>query len=123
MSTVEPIGPTALEQNLGVTAQEAQIIADALEPIEKFGSAASGVGSALQDAPGAGPRLVGVMLENMATAIQFTTLNMQTFTRAVEFYVETQTKGLQEVFPPPSEVKRQVDADLEPLVEALFPGE
>jgi hypothetical protein len=120
MATVEPPDPTLLEQRLGITSAEARIIAEAMGPIQKIASAGDGIGSALQESPGAGPRFVGVMLQNMATTIRFTALNLETFATAVEFYIEAQTEGLQELFPPPGEVYKQVNDDLKPLADALY---
>lgn len=120
MVTTNGPSPAELEQQLGITAQEAQIVADAMTPVQKLAGAGSGIGSALDNAPGAGPRLVGAMLENIAMHVELTASNVETLARALDFYIQAHGEGVRETFPPPHALMQQVSEDVEPLVEALF---
>lgn len=119
MSVSEEPGPEDLEELFGLTPQEAQSIADALGPVQRFAEAAAGVGAAMEDAPGAGPKLVGVSVQNVATQVELVSSSAETVARAIEFYIRAQQYGTRELFPPPSEVGRQLSTDFEPLVELL----
>lgn len=122
MSATEPASPDDLVEVFGITATEAQAIADAFAPVSSVSGAVAGVGSAMEDAPGSGPRLVGVSVQNVATQVELFTSSVEVLARAIEFYVESQQSGVAEAFPPPHEVAGQFRRDLEPLREAAFGG-
>lgn len=119
MSASGPPTPDEIAEATGIDPMEAQAIADSMEPLQNLTGVGGSVGSALSDAPGAGPRLVGVMLESMAQQVNLASTSAEAVARAVEFYIEAQTGTLEDLFPPPGEVADKAGQDAEPLVDAI----
>lgn len=119
MSASGPPTPQELSDRLGIRPEQAQQIADAMGPVQDLAGVGSSLGSAMEGAPGAGPRLIGALLQNIATQVNFASTSAETVARAFEFYVEAQVGSLETLFPPPEKVAEQVSDDAMPLVEAI----
>ena len=105
-----------------VTIEEAQRIAEAIGPVQQAAGAGSDLGSVLTDAPGEGPQLVGVVLQNLSLHIDLATSSIELITKAAEFYISSQTQTATELFPPPQEAAAQIRQDFEPLRELIQNG-
>lgn len=119
MSAAGPPSPEELAMELGITPMEAQRIADAMTPLQDLTGVGSSVGSALSNTPGAGPRLVGTLMENISQQVDLASTSVETLARAMEFYIEAQGESLEALFPPPGELAAQAGEDAQPLIEAI----
>lgn len=119
MSASGPPTPEELALELGISPMEAQQIADAMTPLQDLTGVGSSVGSALTNTPGAGPRLVGTLLQNIAHQVNLASTSVETVARAMEFYIEAQGESLEALFPPPGELATQAGEDAQPLIEAI----
>lgn len=122
MSASSDPSPGELAERFPISPLEAQAIADAMDPLQDVAGVGSSFGSALENTPGAGPQLVGVVLQNMAFQINTLSTGAETLARAITFYIEAHSKGPDEVFPPPHEAVKQLQTDLEPLAGGLNQG-
>lgn len=119
MSASEPPGPDELADRFPITAVEAQAIADAMSPVQDIASAGASIGAAFENAPGAGPKLVGTVLQNVATHVDLVSNNAETVARAIDFYVTAQGGAVEDLFPPPDRIAQQLEDDAAPLVDLL----
>lgn len=119
MSANEPPTPSDLEAQLGITAAEAQLIADAMSPLQDLTGVGSSLGSAMASADAPGPAVVGAVLESVALQVNLASTSAETLAHALDFYVQSQSATLEELFPPPSVLAQQVSDDAEPLVQAI----
>jgi hypothetical protein len=113
--------PTAedLQGEFPISAEEAQAIADAMDPIQNIAGMGSALGSGLEEAPGSGTSLVGSLLKNMATQADLASVSAETLARAITFYLDAQHESVEMLFPPPHVALQQFGEDIEPLVELL----
>jgi hypothetical protein len=109
--------PDELVTRFGITPAEANAVAEAFAPVQTISGAAAGVGSAMEGAPGTGPKFLGALVQNFATQVELISSSAETIARAIEFYILAQRNGISELFPPPSMVAGQLADDLEPLIE------
>lgn len=116
-------GETAEEiaNGLPITPEEAQIIADSLRPVQDLTGVGSSIGSAMEQAPGSGPKLLGAFLQHGAAQAQLMSVSVETIARAISFYIDAQTQTAEELFPPPEVLAKQIKGDIEPVGE--FAGE
>ena len=119
MSAAGPPGIEEIIDQTGLDPMEARAIANAMQPLQDVTGVGSSVGSALSEAPGAGPRLIGIVLESIAQQVNMASTSAEALARGVEFYFEAQTGSLETLFPPPSVVADQVNDQTKPLVDAL----
>jgi hypothetical protein len=114
-------GPTAddLQQEFPISSEEAQAIADAMDPIQNIATMGSALGSGLEQAPGSGTSLAGAVLQNMSTQVDLASVSAETLARAITFYIEAQQESIETLFPPPHVAVQQFGEDMEPLVELL----
>lgn len=119
MSAQQPPTPDELVEQLGLTPEEAQAVADAMTPLQDITGVGASVGSALEGAPGAGPQLIGTVLQNIANQVNLASTSVESVARAFEFYIEAQNKSIEQLFPPPSKIAENVSEDVMPLVEAI----
>jgi hypothetical protein len=116
--------PTAddLAAQFPLSAAEAQAIADAMTPFQNIIDVGASGGKVLEDLPGPGLPLAGTMLQHLAAQANLVSVSLETLARALTFYVEAQSKGLAELFPPPHELAAQVERDIQPVSDALRGG-
>lgn len=105
-----------------ITPDEAQQIADALGPAQTVAGVGADIGSVLADSPGAGPQLVGALLQNLSVHLDLAAVSVETISRMVNFYIATQKETATEVFPPPSVAVQQAREDFRPLIELVRGG-
>lgn len=105
-----------------ITPDEAERIADALGPAQQVAGIGSDVGSVMSEAPGAGPQLVGSLLQTLSVQLDLASVSIETLARAVQFYFATQQETAAQLFPPPSEFAAQAQRDFAPLVELVREG-
>lgn len=124
MSAAEPPSPTEIEQEFPITADQAQIIADGLSPLQDITDAGASIGQSAEAIPGPGPKLVGVVLQNLSTHVELASVSVETLARVMEFYVEAQAGSFQDLFPPPQVAIEQFGRDFDPVVQSLSnPGQ
>jgi hypothetical protein len=107
------------QQEFPITPEEAQAIADAMDPIQNVATMGSALGSGLEEAPGAGTSLVGSVLKNMSTQADLASVSAETLARAITFYIEAQQESIDTLFPPPHVAVQRFGEDIEPLAELL----
>ena len=119
MSASEAPSPGDIANEFPISPDEAQVIADAMSPLQDLAGAGGAIGSAMEGIPGPGPKLVGIVLQNLATHADLASVSVETLAHAMTFYVESQTKGLEMLFPPPHVAAEQFGNDIQPLAKAL----
>ena len=119
MSASPPPTPDELVAELGVTPEDAQQIADAMEPLQDVLGVGSAVGNGLADLDAPGPALVGTMMEQMALQVNAASTSAELLARAGEFYFESQVGSFEDLFPPPDKVAERAGEDAMPAIEAL----
>jgi len=119
MSAAGPPGVEEIIDQTGLDPMEARAIANAMQPLQDVTDVGSSIGTALSEAPGAGPRLIGIVLESISQQVDMASTSAEALARGVEFYFEAQTGSLETLFPPPSAVADQVNDQTKPLVDAL----
>lgn len=123
MGASEPPTPDELANEFPITADEAQLIADAMSPLQDIASAGGSVGSAFENAPGVGPQLAGSALNTLATQVDLVSNSAETVARAIDFYVTAQGGAMEELFPPPDQIAAQLDQDAQVVADLLQPGD
>jgi hypothetical protein len=123
MSAGQPPSPDELADQFPITPDEAQSIADAMSPLQDLAGAGGSFGSALENAPGAGPQLVGTILQNIAAQVNLASNSAEAAARAIDFYVTAQSSAFDELFPPPNQIAAQLEQDAEALSSLTPPGE
>lgn len=119
MSASEPPGPEELADEFPISAMEAQLIADSMTPFQDLTGVGSSFGSAMENAPGPGPKFVGSTLKIISMQVDLASQSVETFARAIDFYVTAQGGALEEAFPPPDVLADQLAGDTQPLFEAV----
>jgi hypothetical protein len=119
MSVSEPPTPEDYKQVLGVTAEEASAIADAMSPLQSLTAAGADVGSVLESTPGTFPKLVGLVLQNMSTQAELASQSAELVARAITFYIEVQSDVPTSVAPPPAEVLELMRMQYQPLINLV----
>lgn len=113
--------PTAddLQGDFPVSSEEAQAIADAMDPIQNLAGMGSALGSGLEEAPGSGTSLVGSLLKSASAQADLASVSAETLARAITFYLEAQQESIEVLFPPPHVAVQQFEQDIEPLAELI----
>lgn len=124
MSASPGDGPGAAElaDRFPISPMEAQMIADAMTPIQDLTGVGSSVGSVMESAPGAGPPFVGSVLKTVSVQVNLASQSAETLARAIDFYVTSQTGSAEELFPPPAQMAEQIRQDAEPLRNFIEQG-
>ena len=122
MSAAEPPDPVELERELPVSAVEAEALAEALNPLQDLSAAGASFGSAVSNLDAPGPKLLGTVLQNASTHVELMSISLETIAEAVNFYVQSQTQGAGDLFPPPHVALQQVQDDFEPLRQSIENG-
>lgn len=108
-----------MADNLPISPEEAQMIADVLRPAEDLMGVGSSLGAAMEQAPGSGPKLMGAVLQHGAAQAQLASVSVETLARAIRFYVDAQTQAAEDLFPPPHVLAEQIKNDVDPLSDAF----
>jgi hypothetical protein len=119
MSANDPPSPDDYAEVLGVSAEEAAAIADAMAPLQSLTSAGSDVGGVLESTPGSGPKLVGLLLQNISTQVELASESAELVARALTFYIEVQSDTSAALIPPPQELADTMRAQYQPLLDLL----
>jgi hypothetical protein len=119
MSASRPPTPEEYSEVLGVTAEEASAIADAMSPLQSLTAAGADVGSVLESTPGAFPKLVGLVLQNMSTQAELASQSAELAARAITFYIEVQSDAPTSIAPPPGEVLELMRMQYQPLIDLV----
>jgi len=122
MSTNEPPSAGDLSDRFPITALEAQAIADAMAPVQDIASASASVGSAFENAPGAGPPLVGAVLTTISQQVDMVSQSAEVIARAIDFYITAQGGQMEELFPPPDVLAEQLRGDIGIIRDLAVPG-
>lgn len=104
-----PPTPDELAARFPISATEAQIIADAMSPLQDLTGIGSSVGDAMENAPGAGPPFVGSVLKTIALQVNLASQSAETIARAIDFYLTAQGEAAEELFPPPEVIAEQLE--------------
>lgn len=123
MSASQDPDVTALADEFPISPDEAEIIAEAITPLQNVTGSAAEVGKALDDAPGPGPQLAGALLQNVAAQVNLASTSFETLARAMKFYAKSQTGAVGDMFPPPEVAVEQAQQDVEPLMKLFAPGD
>lgn len=118
MSASSP-DPDDVAGELPISVEEAQAISDALKPLQDVGDVGSSIGRVMESSPGAGPKLVGAVLQHGAIQAELASVSIETLAQAIQFYADAQTQAAQELFPPPHVLAAQIKGDFEPITGAL----
>lgn len=113
-----PPTPDELVQRFDITADQAQTIADAMEPLQDLTGIGDSIGSALEGAPGAGYPFIGAVLQNIALQVNMVSQSAEVMARAIHFYAEAQGGAVSDLFPPPHVLAGQLQEDFEPARDA-----
>lgn len=97
-----------MAEQFPISATEAQLISDAMTPIQNLTGVGSSVGNALEDVPGAGPALVGSVLQNVATQVELASQSAEMVANIIDFYVKAQGGAVEELFPPPDVLAKDI---------------
>lgn len=108
MSANEPPTPDDVAANTPISAAEAQMIADAMTPVQDIAGVGSSFGSAFENAPGVGPQLVGSVLQTIALQVDLASNSAEAVARGIDFYITAQTGTMEELFPPPEQLAEQL---------------
>lgn len=119
MSASDAPSPDEVADRFPVTPDEAQVIADAVSPFQDIAGSGAAIGSAIESAPGPGPKLLGTLLQNLATHVDLASVSAETLARALAFYVDAQAGSFETLFPPPHEAIVQFSDDIAPLTDAI----
>lgn len=117
-----PPGADDIADQFALTAAEAQIITDAMTPLQDLTSVGDSVGVAMENLPGSGPPFVGSALQSISMQADLAAQSAETFARAIDFYVSAQGGAMEELFPPPDQIATELERNAEPL-RALFSPE
>jgi hypothetical protein len=111
--SASPPTPEDLQRRFPITSAEAQAIADAMSPLQNITGVGDSFGGALEDLPGAGPKLAGTVLRNISTQVNLASQSAETLARAIDFYVTAQGGAMEDLFPPPDQIAAQLEQDVE----------
>jgi len=111
--------PDDLQNEFPINSEEAQAIADAMDPIQNLAGMGSALGSGLEEAPGAGTSLAGSLLKNFSAQADLASVSAETLARAITFYIEAQSESFEVLFPPPHVALQRFGEDIQPLAELL----
>lgn len=109
----------AMADEFPLTAEEAQLIADAMTPLQNFTDIGSSVGNTLEEMPGSGNRLVGSVLRNISTQVNLASQSVEVLARAIDFYVTAQAGALEDLFPPPDVLAAELEQTSEPVFDLI----
>lgn len=124
MSASEPPTPDELAREFPLTPEQADAFADAMTPVQDITGVGSSIGSALENAPGAGLPFLGTLLQQASAQADLASVSAETLARALEFYIASQTQTAEELFPPPEQLVAEAQRDAEPVFDLLRnPGE
>ena len=123
MSANEAPTPDELADEFPIAPEEAQAIADAMSPLQRIAGAGGSFGGALEDVPGAGPQLVGTVLQNISAQVNLASNSAEAAARAIDFYVAAQSGAMEELFPPPQQIAEQLERDAETLASLAVPDD
>lgn len=121
-SVTAPPGPQEIADNFPISPDEAQIITDALAPVQSLTGVGSSFGSAMESVPGRGPPLLGSALKTIALQVNLAAESTQTFARAIDFYLTAQSGTADDLFPPPEQIADQLERQGQPLMDLFEQG-
>lgn len=118
MSASEAPTPEEMAQEFPITPEQARQLAEALTPLQNFTDIGSATGYTLEELPGPGNKLVGVVLRNVATHVNLASQQAELVARVIDFYVTAQTEGMQDLFPPPEVLAAELEANVDTARQA-----
>lgn len=118
MSASEPPTPDEIASEFPISPAEAEQIANAMSPLQRFTGIGDSVGATMEQFPGPGNRLVGAVLRNVSMQVNIAAQSVEMVARIIDFYVTAQGGAIEDLFPPPHVIAQDLQAQMEPASRA-----
>jgi hypothetical protein len=94
----------AFQEELPLTQDQAELLAEAIGPVRDVTDTASSFGSVLKNSDSPGPQLVGSVLEAGAIQVEMVASTAEVVARSIEVLAASEAQSLRTLFPPPQQL-------------------